>query len=165
MSAPVVAADPMAVLESVRDPEIPEISVVDLGIVREVSTEGGSCSVTITPTYSGCPAYAVIEEEIREAMEGAGFGKTEVRRRLSPPWTTDWMSDKGRETLRSIGIAPPAAGAGGLDGVVHVYSREAPCPRCGADATRLVSEFGATSCKSIRFCPKCLEPFEHFKEA
>ena len=156
------SSDPMAVLEGVRDPEIPEMSILDLGIVREVTCEDGGCTVTITPTYSGCPAYATIEEDIRLAIEGAGLGKATVRRRLSPAWTTDWMSERGRETLRGIGVAPPSKPA---SDVVHVYDRDVPCPRCGAGATRLVSGFGATSCKSLRMCPSCAEPFEHFKEA
>ena len=154
--------DAMDVLESVKDPEIPEISIVDLGIVREVSQENGSCTVTITPTYSGCPAYAVIESEIIEKLEMAGFGTTTVKRQMKPAWTTDWLSDNGRNTLRKIGIAPPAKKP--EQGVVHIYATNAPCPRCGEAKTRLVSEFGATACKSLRFCDKCKEPFEHFKE-
>lgn len=153
--------DPMVVLENVKDPEIPELSVVDLGIVRDITEDEDGLVVTITPTYSGCPAYEVIEKEICGTLEKEGFGKATVRRRMNPAWTTDWISKRGKETLRRIGIAPP----GPADPqVVRLYDRGVPCPRCGEATTRLVSEFGATACKSIHYCNNCLEPFEHFKE-
>ena len=146
-------------LESVPDPEIPEISVVDLGVVRVVEKKRGEWRVTITPTYSGCPAYEVMERDMAEAMRLAGLFPVTFTRALHPPWTTDWMSDKARAALRKAGIAPPGLAAKGEAKVVFAV----PCPRCGSRNTEVVAPFGSTACKALRRCRACLEPFEHFK--
>jgi ring-1,2-phenylacetyl-CoA epoxidase subunit PaaD len=137
-------------LHDVPDPEIPVISVVDLGIVREVAWDGDTLVVTVTPTYSGCPATSVINLDIETALLGKGIGKIRMERRLSPPWTTDWLSEEGRGKLLAYGIAPPLRGA-------------AACPRCGSAATERVSQFGSTPCKAAYRCRDCLEPFDVFK--
>ncbi len=136
-----------AVLRSVMDPEIPVVSVVDLGIVRDV-TPG---EVTITPTYSGCPATEVIERTIREELDSAGFRGVAIKTVLSPPWTTDWISERGKESLRRYGIAPPE------------LAKAATCPQCGSTDTEEVSRFGSTPCKAQWRCKTCLEPFDRFK--
>ena len=136
-----------AVLRSVMDPEIPVISVVDLGIVRDVSPD----EVTITPTYSGCPATDVIERAIREELDAAGYRHVAIKTTLSPPWTTDWISEKGKEELVAYGIAPPE------------LAKLATCPRCGSTDTEEVSRFGSTPCKAQWRCKDCLEPFDRFK--
>ena len=140
-------ADIRAVLETVMDPEIPVVSVVDLGIVRDVTGD----RVTITPTYSGCPATEVIERTIREALDGAGFSDVEIETELAPPWTTDWISDKGKAALKAYGIAPPD------------LAKAATCPLCGSTDTEEVSRFGSTPCKAQWRCKDCLEPFDRFK--
>ncbi len=136
-----------AVLRSVMDPEIPVVSVVDLGIVRDVTPE----AVTITPTYSGCPATDVIERTIREELDSAGFRDVAIKTVLSPPWTTDWISERGKEELVAYGIAPPD------------LAKAATCPRCGSTDTEEVSRFGSTPCKAQWRCKACLEPFDRFK--
>ena len=136
-----------AVLRSVMDPEIPVVSVVDLGIVREVTPD----QVTITPTYSGCPATDVIERTIREELDAAGYRDVAIRTVLSPPWTTDWISEAGKQALRDYGIAPPE------------LARKATCPQCGSTDTEEVSRFGSTPCKAQWRCKSCLEPFDRFK--
>jgi ring-1,2-phenylacetyl-CoA epoxidase subunit PaaD len=152
------------VLAGVADPEIPVVSVVDLGIVREVRAEGSALEVTVTPTYSGCPATQVIEASIRRALADAGFEAT-VRTSLAPAWTTDWMSAAGREKLARFGIAPPAARAEGAAAplrFVHPTAAVA-CPRCGATDTERLAEFGSTACKALYRCRECREPFDYFK--
>lgn len=142
--------DPAAiwsVLEGVPDPEIPALSIVDLGIVRAVH-EG---KVVITPTYSGCPATQVIEQSIREALDASGFRSVVIETVLSPPWTTDWISQAGRERLAAYGIAPPDP------------AETATCPRCGSANTEEISRFGSTPCKAQWRCRDCLEPFDRFK--
>jgi ring-1,2-phenylacetyl-CoA epoxidase subunit PaaD len=154
-----VAADARArmlqVLAEVPDPEIPVVSVVDLGIVRRVEAD----RVVITPTYTGCPATRVIEQSIREALDAAGFGSAEIVTEIAPPWTTDWISDAGREKLRAYGIAPPEKGAG----AASLSERPAACPRCASVDTREISRFGSTPCKALWQCNACLEPFDRFK--
>lgn len=148
----------MAVLADVPDPEIPVISVIDLGIVREVG--GDPIAVRITPTYTGCPATFAIEQSIREALDAAGFGGIAIETVLSPAWTTDWISDAGREKLTAYGIAPPPRGA------AHASLRNAApatCPRCGETDTREISRFGSTPCKALWQCNACREPFDRFK--
>ena len=148
-------------LGSVLDPEVPALSVVDLGIVREVSeSEGGTLAVVLTPTYSGCPATEVIEADIRAALEREGFGLVRVSYRLAPAWTTDWISAEGRRKLADYGIAPPH---GSDTSVVHVIARHVDCPRCHSARTERLSAFGSTACKSLYRCLACREPFEHFK--
>ena len=148
----------MAVLAEVPDPEIPVISVVDLGIVRGVA--GEPPAVLITPTYTGCPATLVIELSIRAALDAAGFGDVPIRTILSPAWTTEWISESGREQLRAYGIAPPPRGEPSptLRG-----SETAECPRCRSTNTVEVSRFGSTPCKAQWRCRACLEPFDRFK--
>ena len=145
-------------LKQVTDPEIPVLSVVDLGIVRQVnwtdSGEGPTLSVTVTPTYSGCPATAVIKEDILRALQQRGVTRVSIATQLSPAWTTDWMSEEGRRRLHEYGIAPP--GPCEQDTVVS-------CPHCGSSDTRQVSRFGSTPCKAFYICNSCLEPFDHFK--
>lgn len=158
-------------LREVPDPEIPVISVVDLGIVRDVRWEAGpgggdALVVSVTPTYSGCPATRVIAHDIEAALRARGVAAARVETRLAPAWTTDWLSERGREQLRAYGIAPPGASAGGA--LVPLLRRRGaaaplPCPRCGSARTTLVSEFGSTPCKAHHKCLACLEPFDAFK--
>jgi ring-1,2-phenylacetyl-CoA epoxidase subunit PaaD len=136
-----------AVLAEVPDPEIPAVSVVDLGIVRAVEVG----KVIVTPTYSGCPATAFIEQSIREALDAAGFRDVGIETVLSPPWSTDWISDAGKAKLRDYGIAPPD------------LAKAATCPQCGSTDTEEVSRFGSTPCKAQWRCRSCLEPFDRFK--
>lgn len=141
------------VLLSVMDPEIPVLSVVDLGIVRYVSSEGGQLRVGITPTYSGCPATEVIQRSIRDALDESQLGDVIVETVLSPPWTSEWVSEEGRRKLEAFGIAAPIARA----------ARIVACPRCGSQDAERVSEFGSTPCKAHYRCSECLEPFDVFK--
>jgi len=148
--------DILRILQEVKDPEIPVISVLELGIVREVQTTEDAVEITITPTYSGCPAMDVIPAMIREAVIGAGYQNVVVHSTLSPAWTTDWITPEGREKLRAFGIAPPAVGRDQLPD--HVA-----CPSCGSVETEVVSAFGSTPCKAAYRCKTCLEPFDYFK--
>jgi len=147
-------------LRDVPDPEIPVVSVVDLGMVRDIRIDGESIEVDVSPTYSGCPATEVIESSILDRLQAEGFASVSIKRVLSPPWTTDWISEDGREKLREYGIAPPAGSASKREllGRPKVH-----CPRCGAEDTIVVSEFGSTACKASYKCGSCLEPFEYFK--
>lgn len=142
-------------LADVPDPEIPVLSVVDLGIVREVSWRGDGADrtlhVAVSPTYSGCPATAVIQRDIERALRERGVAKLKLEIRLAPPWSTDWISPAGHEKLRAYGIAPPSA------------PRAIACPRCAAGDVQLVSRFGSTPCKALYRCNACREPFDHFK--
>ncbi|MCU0896008.1 MAG: phenylacetate-CoA oxygenase subunit PaaJ [Burkholderiales bacterium] len=152
-------------LADVPDPEIPAVSVVDLGIVRDVRwDESGELVVTVTPTYSGCPATELIAAEISSAIRGRGIGRVRLETRLSPAWTTDWITDRGRERLSGYGIAPP--GYKVIDASA-ILRRRAPetiaCPRCGSTRTSLTSRFGSTPCKALYRCEACLEPFDYFK--
>ncbi len=140
-------ADIRAVLATVMDPEIPVVSVLDLGIVRDVTSD----RVRITPTYSGCPATEVIERTVREALDAAGFSSVAIETELAPPWTTDWITDQGRAALKAYGIAPPD------------LAKAATCPQCGSTDTEEVSRFGSTPCKAQWRCKACLEPFDRFK--
>ena len=135
------------VLKDVPDPEIPAVSILDLGIVRGVDEE----KVVITPTYSGCPATQFIEQNIREALDSAGYRHVTIETALSPPWTTDWISEEGKRKLAAYGIAPPD------------LAKAATCPRCGSTDTEEVSRFGSTPCKAQWRCKSCLEPFDRFK--
>jgi len=145
-----------AVLSNVPDPEIPAVSVLDLGIVREIAAD----HVTITPTYTGCPATIAIERMIREAFDANGFESIRIDTTLSPPWSTDWISDEGREKLRAYGIAPPPKGAAAA---VLKNAQRAQCPRCGSLNTEEISRFGSTPCKALWRCKACAEPFDRFK--
>ena len=155
-------------LDRVLDPEVPVVSVRDLGIVRDVvEGDDGGMTVVVTPTYSGCPATEVIEESIVAALEGAGLGPVRVEMRRAPAWTTDWMSEKGRRQLRDYGIAPPGPVAAPATAPLRFVPRPPPkalaCPRCESLQTERISAFGATACKALWRCRACGEPFEHFK--
>ena len=139
-------------LGSVPDPEIPVLSLVDLGVIRDVVWDGDTLVVTVTPTYSGCPATRVINLDIEQALRAHGVEKVKLERRLSPPWTTDWLSAAGREKLSAYGIAPPVE-----------RGRDVACPRCGSNHTEKISQFGSTPCKAHFRCQDCLEPFDYFK--
>ena len=144
----------------VVDPEIPVLTIADLGVLRDVVVTDDGVEVTITPTYSGCPAMNMIALEIEFALEREGIRNPVIRTVLSPAWTTDWMSEQGREKLREYGIAPPVAGGGrrALFG-----EQEVMCPQCGSANTEVLSEFGSTSCKALWRCRSCREPFDYFK--
>lgn len=148
------------VARTVVDPEIPVVSIADLGILREVVIAGDHVEVVITPTYSGCPAMHAITADLQQALAAAQLAPVTVRTVLSPAWTTDWITDHGRQQLLDFGIAPPARGAARARlfeaGVV-------PCPRCGSSATTRLAEFGSTACKALWRCDACREPFDHFK--
>ncbi len=148
-------------LEEVKDPEIPVLSIVDLGIVRDVKMHGEEVEVIITPTYSGCPAMDFIEVNIKSLLQQAGEEVT-VTTVLNPAWTTDWISQNGREKLREYGIAPPAENSPDKS-VLFGEEVTVPCPRCGSEDTTMVSQFGSTACKSLYKCNSCKEPFDYFK--
>jgi len=160
-------------LSEVPDPEIPVISLTDLGIIRDVEWQGDTLVVTVTPTYSGCPATGVINLDIERKLRDNGIEKLELKRQLSPPWTTDWITSDAREKLRAYGIAPPIDGTAtesGTEGVQAARARRlsgealtVPCPRCGSANTTRVSQFGSTPCKAAYQCRDCLEPFDYFK--
>jgi ring-1,2-phenylacetyl-CoA epoxidase subunit PaaD len=174
---PMTVAAAWALLDQVPDPELPMLSVVDLGIVREVALDAGHCHVTLTPTYSGCPATAAIAAAVRARMLEGGAEEVSIATRIAPPWTSDWISEKGRRALLAHGIAPPgqcaASAETGRDQLRPVHTeglfawrqQEEPvaCPRCGSADTRLVSRFGSTACKALYQCRACREPFDHFK--
>lgn len=175
------------VLRTVPDPELPALSVCELGMIRDVRESAGTLEIVFTPTYAGCPATEVIERAVGEALQGAGLGPTRVLRRLSPPWTTDWIDDEGRRKLRANGIAPPLSVAqpatapkpanapdpepasepasvpGCRFGRAHVDTQPPACPRCGSTHTEKLSAFGATPCKALYRCVSCREPFEYVK--
>ncbi|MEW7848249.1 1,2-phenylacetyl-CoA epoxidase subunit PaaD [Massilia aurea] len=154
-------------LGEVADPEIPVISIVDLGIVRAVALEGAACMVTITPTYSGCPAMTVIADSVADALRAHGVEHVRIVTRLAPAWTTDWMSAAGKAALTGYGIAPPVQQAIDISGLhAGIRRRAAPdvrCPHCGSAHTQLTSEFGSTPCKALYKCGDCREPFDYFK--
>ena len=158
-----------SVLDAVPDPEVPVLSVRDLGIVRDVVCGEAGTEVVLTPTYSGCPATEVISDSVRQALESAGFGPVTVTLRRAPAWTTDWISDEGRRKLREYGIAPPGpveAATGPWTGgaaPIRIRPRGIDCPRCGSSNTERLSAFGSTACKAMHRCLACREPFEHFK--
>ena len=155
-----------AALDGVPDPEVPALSVCDLGIVREVLVGDAGTHVVLTPTYSGCPATEVIAASVRQALEAAGLGPVTVSHRLAPAWTTDWISAEGRRKLREYGIAPPSGLASAEPGGVSrigIRPRHVECPRCGSLNTERLSAFGSTACKALHRCLDCREPFEHFK--
>ncbi|WP_433266005.1 1,2-phenylacetyl-CoA epoxidase subunit PaaD [Actinosynnema sp. CS-041913] len=156
------------VASQVRDPELPVLTLADLGVLRDVAVEGGRVLVTITPTYSGCPAIEEMGADLRRSLHAAGFPDVEVRLSLSPAWTTDWISEDGRRKLAEAGIAPPSRIGPRAVGPVPLNlvppSRQVPCPRCGSSRTTELSRFGSTACKALRRCADCAEPFEHLKE-
>ena len=144
----------------VLDPEVPVLTIADLGVLRDVRVDEGHVVVTITPTYSGCPAMAAIADDIKQALQDNGFDHVRVDTVLSPAWTTDWISDEGRQKLLDYGIAPPGHLAGRAAVGLELSVR---CPQCGSPETRQVSRFGSTACKALWSCDACLEPFDSFK--
>lgn len=148
-------------LALIPDPEIPVISILDLGVVRDVRYDGKKLGIVITPTYTGCPAMHLFVAEIRAAMHDQGFDNLEITTTYSPPWTTDWLSPEAKEKLRRYGIAPPVQQA--VDDDPFAPPPVVLCPRCDSENTNLVSQFGATACKSLYVCDACKEPFEYFK--
>ena len=151
-------------LDGVPDPEVPAVSVVELGIIRELHCADDGITVVVTPTYSGCPATEVIGLAIRDTLLEAGAGKVELQTRLDPAWTSDWIGEAAREKLRVYGIVPPTgkAAVGGAQPIQFV-KKTLTCPRCGSNDTERLSEFGSTACKATYRCKSCLEPFEYFK--
>lgn len=153
-----------AALRAVPDPEIPVISVTELGIVRDVRVfDGDAVEVIVTPTYSGCPATELIEQEIVAALKTAGASDVRVRTQLSPAWTTDWIEAGARERLRAYGIVPPGEREASATQPIAFVPRKLACPRCGSTDTERLSQFGATACKALYRCRACREPFEYFK--
>ncbi len=157
-------------LREVADPEIPVVSVVDLGIVRDVAWSRENpelCIVAVTPTYSACPATSVIQHRICDELKAHGV-RAQMQIRLSPAWTTDWISEEGKEKLRSFGIAPPAGAVAQhataeLPALKTLHQPQIACPRCGSRRTTVISQFGSTLCKALYRCDECLEPFDYFK--
>jgi ring-1,2-phenylacetyl-CoA epoxidase subunit PaaD len=157
------AAPYWAALEQVLDPEVPVVSVVDLGMIRQINVaDGRAVEVEMTPTYTGCPATKMIEELVRGAVLNAGADEVKVSIVLDPPWTTDWLSQAGREKLIAYGIAPPVHQSTSKMALMGT-NPEVGCPRCGSNKTVVVSEFGSTACKALYQCRDCLEPFDYFK--
>ena len=150
-----------AAAAAVADPELPALTIADLGILRDVALRDGMIEVTITPTYTGCPAMAVIGWEIEAALERAGLGPVRIRNVMAPPWTSAWLTPEGCAKLAAAGIAPPPPGPAAGDALFAAPSP--PCPRCASAATERLSAFGATACKSLHRCLACREPFEAFK--
>ncbi|GAA5171038.1 phenylacetate-CoA oxygenase subunit PaaJ [Pseudonocardia eucalypti] len=159
--------DARRVAGEVVDPEMPMLTLADLGVLRGVEVSGDAVTVTITPTYSGCPALAEMRDDLREALHGAGYREVEVRTVLSPPWSTDWISERGRRKLAEAGVAPPdrvgERPAGPVPLNLEPLSARVPCPHCGAPSTEELSRFGPTACTALRRCPACREPFEHVR--
>ena len=146
----VTTASIWELLKTIPDPEIPAVSIVDLGIVRNVEFDDNKLNITITPTYSGCPAFSFMKEEIVRHLETEGITNYQINTSLAPPWTTDWMSDEVKSKLKEAGIAPP--------------SQEVACPQCDSQNVQVISEFGSTACKALYKCNDCIEIFHHFKQ-
>jgi ring-1,2-phenylacetyl-CoA epoxidase subunit PaaD len=147
-------------MEDINDPEIPVLSITDLGIVRDIKFNDTGVEVFITPTYSGCPAMDVISMNIRIALLENGFENIKISQQLSPAWTTDWMTEKGKEKLKAYGIAPPV---GKSFDKKYLEELKVECPLCHSSNTKLISQFGSTACKALYQCNDCLEPFDYFK--
>lgn len=174
--AVVSLADLKLLVGAIPDPEVPVLSIADLGVLRSVTETDGVVTVTLTPTYSGCPAIEFIEDSVRKVVANAGYPEAQIETSFSPAWTTEWMSEAGKEKLTAYGIAPPltlceAAGtASGSVATVSISARSASkrprigCPLCGSNDTRIISEFGSTACKALYSCNECREPFDYFKE-
>jgi ring-1,2-phenylacetyl-CoA epoxidase subunit PaaD len=149
-------------LDAVKDPEVPVLTIWDLGILRDIQRDGDKIIVTITPTYSGCPAMDNIATDVTKALNDAGYAEVQVKTVLSPAWSSEWMSPEGRKKLRNYGIAPPEDAELDADGLTP--DAHAQCPHCGSRNTRRVSEFGSTACKALFQCDDCSEPFDYFKK-
>ncbi|MBC6610039.1 phenylacetate-CoA oxygenase subunit PaaJ [Hymenobacter sp. BT507] len=163
-SQQLIANNIWQLLEEVSDPEVPVLSILDLGIVRGVAVEGDQVSITITPTYSGCPAMNTIATDIRLRLLAEGYSNVTIRTQLRPAWTTDWMSAAGRQKLEEYGIAPPVDGTA-TGHLLNLFGADTAvrCPLCKSDNTHLVSQFGSTACKALYQCDDCREPFDYFK--
>ena len=151
------------ILGEVTDPEVPVLTILDLGIVREVKIDNEGIEIIITPTYSGCPAMDAITIDIRLKLAEAGFKKVKITSILSPAWTTDWMSESGKQKLKAYGIAPPAIKQQVCNQELFAANEAIQCPHCDSYNTRRISEFGSTACKALYQCDDCKEPFDHFK--
>ena len=161
LSIPIAEDDIWTLLNEVKDPEIPVVSLVDMGIVREVELEGGKVTVTITPTFSGCPALRVMEDEVKAKLLEAGCEAVEVKSVLAPPWTSDWITESARKKLEAYGVTPPQPAAD--TNLIQLSPPSSRCPRCGSFDTTMTNSFGSTLCKTLHTCNRCLEPFEAFK--
>lgn len=150
-------------LKEVKDPEVPVVDVVELGVVRKVVIENGQVQIDLTPTYSGCPAMKVMEQDILAALKSRGIENVSIKTVFFPPWTTDWMSDETKQKLKAYGIAPPGKVAAPDLNPLHWQEKKTPCPFCDSEDTRLTSQFGSTACKALYYCNSCQQPFEHFK--
>ncbi len=157
--------DVRALLQEVCDPEIPILTIEDIGILRDVQYSDNSFHIVITPTYSGCPAMYHIKDRIRETLKGANINNFEIITKLSPAWTTDWMSDEAKLKLKNSGIAPPSKQNDDSFDLTNLFkkSKEIDCPYCNSNNTKLLNEFGSTACKSLHYCNNCSQAFEHFK--
>ncbi len=151
-----------SLIGEITDPEVPVITIAELGILREVKDENGKIVVTITPTYSGCPAMKAIENEIAEVLKANSIESFEVKYTYSPAWTTDWLNDNAKEKLRAYGIAPPEKTSSDKS-VLSIHAKEKTCPRCKSTNTEMISAFGSTACKALYRCKNCREPFDYFK--
>ena len=151
------------ILETVKDPEVPVLSVMDLGIIREIRTEGDEVEILITPTYSGCPAMDMIRMQVKMELAAHGFPNVKVTQVLSPAWTTDWMSEEGKKKLKAYGIAPPHPRQAVCEPGLFAAEQSVQCPHCDSWHTHRVSEFGSTPCKALYRCDECREPFDYFK--
>lgn len=152
-----------SLLETIPDPEVPVLSVIDLGIIRDVKVINGAAELTITPTYSGCPAMDVISMTIRMALLQKGYKDIKIKTVLSPAWTTDWMTEHGKQKLKAYGIAPPYGSKNNNEINLFAEPENVQCPLCNSYNTTMISEFGSTACKSLYRCNDCGEPFDHFK--
>lgn len=161
-AAPATGADVLGQVAQIPDPEVPVITIADLGILRSAEVIDGVLDVVITPTYSGCPAMEAIRDRIEHVARQHGL-QARVTHRLTPSWTTDWMTERGREALRDFGIAPPGERTSGGPTVVALSVRRVVCPQCGSTDTEELSRFSGTACKALRRCRSCREPFEEFK--
>ena len=151
-----------SLLDEVMDPEIPVLSLVDLGVVRKAEFVAGNPEITITPTYSGCPAMKVMEEDIEAVLQGVGFDEYTIKTVLSPAWSTDWITEKGRKALQEYGIAPPEQSTSDKSSLLG-HPKEVTCPNCKSRETKMLSQFGSTPCKALYQCNHCKEPFDYFK--
>ena len=150
-------------LEEIKDPEVPVLSIIDLGIVRDIHLQDANLEIVITPTYSGCPAMDLIATLIKMELTAKGYPSVKVTSILSPAWTTDWMTEKGKQQLKEYGIAPPHPKQQGCDQRLFQEAAAVQCPRCGSYHTQRISEFGSTACKALYQCEDCREPFDYFK--
>ena len=157
-----IPTDLYEILKGVVDPEIPVLTIMDMGILRGVKQDSTGIEVTITPTYSGCPAMEMIAEEIKAALARKGFSNVKIKSVLSPAWTTDWITEEGKEKLREYGIAPPAHSTADKNALLG-NPKSVKCPRCKSEHTEMISNFGSTACKALWKCLDCKEPFDYFK--